>query len=61
MEMRADTKLHADADAVTAAKRARQEKSRQRVESGEKSQQSMFLIAPSVVRKIKFHRRTTDF
>jgi hypothetical protein len=59
MEQQLDDKQ--SLDPVTAAKRARQEESRRRVESGERSLESMFLISPEIARTIQFRRRTDDF
>lgn len=43
------------------AKRARQKRSRELVESGQRTLESMFLISPEIVRKAAFKRRTDDF
>ncbi|WP_150430726.1 hypothetical protein [Dechloromonas sp. CZR5] len=46
---------------LIAAKRERQEKSRVLVESGERSQESMFFIAPSIARAAKVRHRVLSF
>lgn len=43
------------------AKRMRQERSRELVESGQCALESMFLISPEIVRKAVIKRRTDDF
>jgi hypothetical protein len=48
-------------DPMTPAKRARQEEARRRVETGEQSLESMFLISLEIVRTIRFRRQTDDF
>jgi hypothetical protein len=56
-----DSRQDASDDSLLVDKRKRQAKSRELVESGERSQESMFLISPEIVKKIKFVGRTTDF
>lgn len=46
---------------LIAAKRERQEKSRALVESGERSQESMFFIAPSIAKTAKVRHRVLSF
>ena len=44
-----------------AEKRARQERCRELMRSGLRTQVSMFLIAPELVKQMKFIRRTDEF
>ncbi|WP_248324113.1 MULTISPECIES: hypothetical protein [unclassified Caballeronia] len=46
---------------LTQAKRARQKRSRELVESGQCTPESMFLIAPEIARTLVLTRRTDDF
>lgn len=46
---------------LEAAKRESQECSRELVRSGERTQESMFLISPAIVKTLKIRRRTTEF
>ena len=48
-------------NALLAAKKARQEKARALVKSGQKSQQSMFLIQPSTAKAVKVVHRVLSF
>lgn len=48
-------------DVLRAAKKQRQERSRARVKSGERTQESMFLIAPEIAQKIKVTHRVLSF
>lgn len=48
-------------DTLRAAKRGLQERSRELVNSGVRSQESMFLIAPAIARAAKVRHRTTKF
>jgi hypothetical protein len=43
------------------AKRARQQRSRELVESGQCTLESMFLISPEIARTLVLKRRTDDF
>jgi hypothetical protein len=43
------------------AKRARQKRSRELVESGQRTLESMFLISPEIIREAAFTRRTDNF
>lgn len=47
--------------ALDAAKRERQEQSRAQVRQGERSQESMFLIAPSLARSATVRHRVLSF
>ncbi len=53
-------KIHTDTT-LEDAKRESQARSRALVESGVRTQESMFLIAPALVKEIKVRHRTTDF
>ena len=59
MEKRTDNAL-AD-EILRAAKRKHQEESRELVRSGARTQESMLIIPPDLVRVSKFRRRTNDF
>lgn len=52
---------HAKDAVLTAAKRERQAVSRARVQSGERTQESMFLIAPSAAKTAKVRHRVLSF
>ena len=46
---------------LEAAKREYQERSRELVRSGARTHESMFFIAPSIVKTLKIRHRTTEF
>lgn len=59
--MKANTNKSLRDTALDAAKRGRQARSRALVESGARTQESMFLIAPAIVKTIKVKHRATSF
>ena len=46
---------------LEAAKRERQARSRALVRSGERTQESMFLISPQIARSLKIRHRSDEF
>jgi len=48
-------------NALMTAKKARQEKVRSQIRAGQKTQQSMFLIQPSVVKEVSVIHRVLSF
>ncbi|CAM2158994.1 conserved protein of unknown function (plasmid) [Pararobbsia alpina] len=46
---------------LEAAKRAYQERSRELVRTGQRSQESLYFISPAIVRTIKVHHNSTEF
>lgn len=46
---------------LEAAKRDYQEASREKVRSGQRTQESLFFISPSIVKKMRFEHRTEEF
>jgi len=59
--MKASNQAISQKTSLTVAKKARQEKSRMLVRSGQKSQESMFLIQPSIFEEIKVVHRVLSF
>ncbi|MCL4469921.1 MAG: hypothetical protein M1547_02020 [Gammaproteobacteria bacterium] len=58
--MKSKTEKTLKDEILEAAKRGSQERSRALVRSGERTQESMFLIAPSIVTTLKIRHRTTN-
>jgi len=59
--MKAPNQVIAQQSRLMAAKKARQERSRTLVRSGQKSQKSMFLIHSSIFEEIKVTHRVLSF
>ena len=57
-----NSRENAQHDAVLiAAKHERQDRSRERVRTGQCTQEDLFLISPSLVRAAQVHHREVDF
>jgi hypothetical protein len=59
--MKKDTTRQARDEILAAAKREQQARDRAQVNSGARTQESMLLIVPSIVRASTFRRRTNQF
>jgi len=59
--MKATNRSLAQKTSLMAAKKARQEKTRALLRSGQKTQESMFLIQPSTFKEIKVVHRVLSF